>query len=338
VDIKLRVSARLTRGLTRRQQRILNATLLKSLQNDPSLRHGDAAEFGEELAVAFGLSPRPIPIFGSISRTFQKVRSWLQRAPSETDPHVTRVWFITDRARTSARGEGYSFGAEESDKLTFGYSIVRLPEWHIIGRIRPRFRDKILGRSGYVVLQNRILDRSEFESELGRQAGHKDFLLFIHGYNTSFEAAMLRSAQFQTDLKIAGQVVCFSWPSRGQPWSYGRDAAICEESEDSFVDALRVLTSTCKQQNLHVLAHSIGEPAVLGGVSCSVDFGTRFFTWPSNNSRTRCWSAKIPPAIPGLCGCEKANALLVEARPCADGFAISTCAWEGGLYTAVVDC
>jgi esterase/lipase superfamily enzyme len=64
---------------------------------------------------------------------------------------------------------------------------------------------------------------------------------------------------------MAGQVICFSWPSYSQPWSYGRDAALCEESEDCFVDALRLLTSICNRQNLHILAHSMGNRLLLRG-------------------------------------------------------------------------
>jgi serine/threonine protein kinase len=263
---KLRMEARLTRGLTHRQQCILNASVLKALQSDPSLRHSDAAQFGQELSAAFGLSPKPVSFVGRFrSQILRSLRNWFHATLSETDPRMTRVLFITDRARVSDGSGSNQFGSDESDELTFGYSIVQLPEWHIIGRIRPRLRDRLLGRVGYEVIRNRILERREFESELGTANEHKDFLLFVHGYNTSFETAVLRAAQFQADLKMAGQVICFSWPSLGQPSGYGRDAALCEESEICFIDALRLLTSVCRHQNLHILAHSMGSRLLLEG-------------------------------------------------------------------------
>ena len=256
-------SARLTGGLTDRQQRMLNTTLLRALHNDASLRHHDAAEVGEELASAFGLVPRRIGLLTHGQRLGRKIQKFFRRTPKEDDARNIRVWFITDRLGVPDRAMGLRFGSDEADDSSYGYSLVNLPTWYVIGQTRPGLVDRILGNTGYQVVKNKVLNRAEFESALLRRGNRKDLLLFVHGYNTTFEDAIVRSAQFQADLKMTGQVICFSWPSHGRLWSYGRDAAICEESEDHFVNALNLLTSVCDRHNLHVLAHSMGNRLLL---------------------------------------------------------------------------
>ncbi len=276
VNVASLASARLTRGLTDRQQRILNTTLIRALQSDAQERHTDAAEFGEELATAFGLVPQPHFLLEPLKRVVSWARRRFQRAPSETDPRTTRVWFITDRAKASHPQVGYYFGSEESDELSFGYSLVKLPEWRVMGRTKPLLWERILGNAGYQVVENRIVDKTDFEAALPSRGTRKDMLLFVHGYNTVFEDAILRSAQFQTDLKMAGQVICYSWPSHGSAWSYGRDAAVCEESENCFLYALHLLTSVCDRGNLHVLAHSMGNRLLLQACHSNAASGPAF--------------------------------------------------------------
>ena len=52
--------------------------------------------------------------------------------------------------------------------------------------------------------------------------GRSDILVFLHGYNVSFEEAALRAAQISCDLKFPGLSAFFSWPSQGTlgPFAY----------------------------------------------------------------------------------------------------------------------
>jgi len=252
----------LTSGLTARQQRILNATLQRSLRIDPSLRQSDAAEVGEELAAAFGLVPRAYSLFSSVINGIRKLAFWPHKPTDAGDPRHARVWFVTDRTPRPHSRLGHHFGTKESDELSFGYSIVKRPRWQVIGRLKASMWDRLRGDVGYEVSGNRVLTRSEFDTAL-RRSGRNGFLLFIHGYNTTFEDAVLRAAQLQSDLKMIEQIICYSWPSQGRAWRYGNDAALCEESEDCFLDALDLLMAVCGTHKLHILAHSMGNRLIL---------------------------------------------------------------------------
>ena len=57
-----------------------------------------------------------------------------------------------------------------------------------------------------------------FERETRSQA-----LLFIHGYNVTFEDALHRTAQLAYDLKFPRPALCYIWPSKGATVLYTQD-------------------------------------------------------------------------------------------------------------------
>src|SRR4051812_8412529 len=61
-------------------------------------------------------------------------------------------------------------------------------------------------------------------------------VIFVHGYNVSFEEAALRAAQIGFDLSIKGAMAFFSWPSQGTLGGYAVDAATIEASKDVIAD------------------------------------------------------------------------------------------------------
>src|SRR5262249_30812720 len=57
----------------------------------------------------------------------------------------------------------------------------------------------------------------------GAQAVNGSALVFVHGYNVSFENAIRRAGQIAYDLNFDGPVFVFSWPSRGRLTGYISD-------------------------------------------------------------------------------------------------------------------
>ena len=66
-------------------------------------------------------------------------------------------------------------------------------------------------------------------------------LLFVHGYNTSFEDAIKKAAQVKVDMPWDGPIVAFSWPSYGDTIDYSADEEMYEESVQTFLQTLEVL-------------------------------------------------------------------------------------------------
>ena len=131
-----------------------------------------------------------------------------------------------------------------------GPSIFRLefrsdPEKHVsVVSLRMEDRDAFL---------RRVSDRVRISRR--RQA-----LVFIHGFNVSFEDATRRAAQIAYDLGFDGAPIVFSWPSQGGagPLDYQHDVRNADLSADTLYQFLNDLTQSTNEIRVDVIAHSMG--------------------------------------------------------------------------------
>ncbi|OYW53193.1 MAG: hypothetical protein B7Y80_19410 [Hyphomicrobium sp. 32-62-53] len=88
-------------------------------------------------------------------------------------------------------------------------------------------------------------------------------LVFVHGYNTPFEYALLRAAQIAVTTGYRGRVFLFSWPSAGWWPSYLWDMDSAERSELQLSGFLRAILRDPEVQRLDLVAHSMGSQMLL---------------------------------------------------------------------------
>jgi esterase/lipase superfamily enzyme len=91
-------------------------------------------------------------------------------------------------------------------------------------------------------------------------------LLFIHGYNVSFEDAVFRTAQLAVDLKFRGAPISFSWPSYADPVKYTFDEQNAEVSIPSLREFLEDLSTRSGAKRIHIVAHSMGNRVLAGAL------------------------------------------------------------------------
>ena len=121
-------------------------------------------------------------------------------------------------------------------------------------------------------------------------------LIYVHGFNTGFETAVLRAAQLGVDTQWPCVTAAFSWNSAGRRDSYESDRANATAAEPLFADFLRALNRNGLKPA--IIAHSMGTRLVLdalaGGAGISAgeiifaapDIGTAAFSqlvtaaWP----------------------------------------------------------
>ena len=72
----------------------------------------------------------------------------------------------------------------------------------------------------------------------GNSGGTRDVLLYVHGFNSSFETAALDAARLSDALKFRGDTVLFSWPSRDSVFDYLADRESALWSRDALEDTL----------------------------------------------------------------------------------------------------
>ena len=114
----------------------------------------------------------------------------------------------------------------------------------------------------------RALSRPEFGALAARQQRSAQTqpdaaLVFVHGFNVSFEEAVQRAAQLRRDLNFDGPLFVFSWPSRGQAHRYFADRETALASVDALAEFLLAVEQACTASRIHVLAHSMGNRVLL---------------------------------------------------------------------------
>ena len=193
----------------------------------------------------------------------------------QTDPQTrgqasnyatVRVFFATDRSRVGSEPSRF-FGTTPGSEVTFGYSDVSVPRDHRLGELegpsifRLEFRND--PEKHVVLLRVAPSSPAAFAAAVRTRvaaSARKEALLFVHGFNVSFEDAVRRAAQISYDLAFDGPTVAFSWPSQegALVTDYRRDERNAELSADNLRRVMLDLLGGSESITLHVIAHSMG--------------------------------------------------------------------------------
>ncbi|MBB4351031.1 esterase/lipase superfamily enzyme [Rhizobium cellulosilyticum] len=88
------------------------------------------------------------------------------------------------------------------------------------------------------------------------QGGHA--LVFIHGFNNTYEDSVFRLAQIVHDSKMEATPILFTWPSRASLLGYEYDKESTNYSRTALEQSLRLLAQDPNLKDITVLAHSMG--------------------------------------------------------------------------------
>jgi len=175
-----------------------------------------------------------------------------------------RLFYMTDRNDSGSPEPGERYGGGRG-AVSRGECSVSFPPDHRIGELeRPILREDV---SEHVVLSELdVLDKERFFQAVAEAVGRsprKRLLLYVHGYNMTFEKAALRMAQVTRDLGFTGCPVLFSWPSRGKLSGYRLDEASVKWSEPHLAGLLRDLSGRSGARQIFLIAHSMGNRALV---------------------------------------------------------------------------
>lgn len=96
--------------------------------------------------------------------------------------------------------------------------------------------------------------------------GDGDVLLYIHGFNQSFETATLDAARLADGLRFSGETVLFSWPSRNKLFDYIADRESATWSRDALETTLDSLVTRPGLGRVNIVAHSMGAMLAIEGL------------------------------------------------------------------------
>jgi esterase/lipase superfamily enzyme len=166
-------------------------------------------------------------------------------------------------ASTRQGESGAAAEALSPDGTHYALDIMTIPPGHHAGSIEEPMWGAPNAKQDIVVANEREMDHDEFRAELashvsGRIGVNRDVLVFVHGFNTSFDEARQRAAQITADSRFGGVAVLFTWPSKGDLFGYVSDKDSSTASRDALQNLLQDVSTTPGVGKIHVLAHSMG--------------------------------------------------------------------------------
>lgn len=214
--------------------------------------------------------------------------------------YTQRVHFATTRNETSDSDPWKRFdGGRISDrKLRYGHADVNIPFDHKPGQIETPWRNIRLlqdNRKHIFITDVGVEDAGSFFADMQQRFSEsdQDILVYIHGYNVTFEDAMLRGAQIAVDFDFKGLPVAFTWPSNGRTASYASDWADALWSAHYLEIFLAELKAQFGDRRIHIVSHSMGNKVLLHAmrqmaargvdagienvILCAPDFDAQFF-------------------------------------------------------------
>lgn len=180
---------------------------------------------------------------------------------------LVNVYYATHRAATG-QAEASGVFSGRRGPLAFGVAEVSVPLNRAPGEIpRPsiwRFEFRP-DPNRHMVLNSvtPIADRDRFFQRVGAvidQSQRKEAFVFVHGYNTSFEGAAIRTAQLAVDMNLDGAPILYAWPSRASLLGYAADTRTV--ADEALLDEVAAfLTDVARRTGaarVHLVAHSMG--------------------------------------------------------------------------------
>ncbi len=153
----------------------------------------------------------------------------------------------TDRQR-DATGVGYT--AARSPQLRLERFTVAIPGAHKEpDKAQPQMQANSHQR--YTVMGREPIVAKDIDLA-------NDILIYVHGYNYSFQESLFQVAKVVADGKLAETPILFSWPSEGSVTGYVADKDAATYARDDLVKLLRDLKRHRAKSHVTLFGHSMG--------------------------------------------------------------------------------
>jgi esterase/lipase superfamily enzyme len=254
-----------------------------------------------EAAVESGRAPRVVE--EAFAPHFESLSKPVAITGRDGDELTWQVFVGTNRGIFEHGGEPH---AENSvlDFPSLASCELKLPDHRRGQEFSDTSSEASNDRASIVNVSRRQLNESEFLSGLNDQvqrSRRNDLLLFVHGFNVTFDAAVIRTAQIANDMPFNGAVCAYCWPSQGgaSRTAYHGDETINQQSVPPFQMFLKMLRASVPHDTrIHIVVHSMGNRIVMESLAlfpegtgakpisnlalCAPDVGSRDFQrWAS---------------------------------------------------------
>lgn len=224
-----------------------------------------------------GTNPNLVPYREQANAARQAVGQAAYEVPEgvragEINFDLVDVFYATHRQPTGQATPADAFGGERGP-LSYGTAQISVPRERARGEIpRPsiwsfEFR---ADPNKHMILNSvtPIADSDRFFADVARTIDgtrRREAFVFVHGYNTSFEGALIRTAQLAVDMNLDGAPILYSWPSRASLLGYAADTRTVADAQmlDDVAAFLTQVAERTGAERVHLVAHSMGNRVLM---------------------------------------------------------------------------
>ena len=216
----------------------------------------------------------------------------LKALPASQQKPDMRIMYVTDRAavETKSKDGGMTYGFGRSPHVSYGTANVSFDKsvsWNELVRYsgspsdRERYEmkvtdvrelgqfaptlDRLMAKDGKLVIgdieaeEKETLDAQQALTRLMANYAQKDVYIFVHGFNNTFDDAVLRMAGIWHYLGRRGMPVVYTWPAgHGGLFGYFYDRESGEFTIYHLKRTLRIIAGCPAVERIHIIAHSRG--------------------------------------------------------------------------------
>jgi esterase/lipase superfamily enzyme len=168
--------------------------------------------------------------------------------PADLTGNPTLLVATTRKAVNGAREKPW-FGPERAAKMTVARARLKPPD-------DGRFSLASVGLDDWRL--EGIETATQIGDLFGMPGAARDVLIYVHGFNQTFESAVLDAARLSDGVRFRGETLAFSWPSKAKLLDYGYDRESAMWSRDALEQVFAGLMASPTTGRIHVVAHSIG--------------------------------------------------------------------------------
>ncbi len=202
-------------------------------------------------------------------------------APDQTEALTQPQGYIQSIFVASSRKRlpDGSFGIERAQSLSFATYQVAIPRKRTPGSIPPEpfgtpneFASIEAARQATVsTFSSTVLDAARTTKN------SSEVMVFVHGFNSSFEHSLTRVAQMDLDFEFPSATVLYAWPAANQLVSYVHDLDSTTFARDGLVELLSGLSASGISR-IVIIGHSMGARLAMEAVrDLSLKGNRRFF-------------------------------------------------------------
>ena len=208
----------------------------------------------------------------------EKLRADAQRIARQNALAEIPVFYGTDRARDEQSKNRLAYGADRARRLELGQASAIFSRQVSIAEhvdLSPGGGEQSTsvgaddsGIRSVAIHELKTLSPTDFSAAAHERLVHGkrypgQALVFVHGYNTSFELAVYRAAEIAQAIKYDGLVFVYSWPSGSGAASYTYDRESAQASETYLRHFLEMVVKETGAKSVSVIAHSMGNQPLM---------------------------------------------------------------------------